>query len=188
MAVSQLDEENMRDTDILGPANQTWKGPRGYSCNTTREQRERDQRGPKLVTERDCRQSEQPCGFWEPSPGPSRHNETDLVKPVPDHGLVWPASFAHLQERRAHCLQNWAPGGLCGDLIVRAAASVLCPSAPDDRAGALGAMAPSELSTDCLAHAGPPAPSNQSRFQLCPRDCSSKGCPKLHPRVQPARG
>lgn len=168
------------------------EGPTGiqlqYNQRTKGERPERAKVGHTMATERDYRQSEQPCGFWEPSPGPSRHNETDLVEPVPEHGLVWPASFAHLQERRAHCLQSWAPGGLCGDLIVRAAASVLCPSAPDDRAGALGAMALSELSTDCSAHAGPPAPSNQSHFQLCPRDCSSKGCPKPHSRVQPAHG
>lgn len=46
-------------------------------------------------------------------------------------------SIAHLQEWRAHCLQSSAPRGLCGELILTAAASFLCPSAPDDRVAAL---------------------------------------------------
>lgn len=42
------------------------------------------------------------------------------------------------------------------------------------------------LSSDCLAHVRPPAPSNQPHFQLCLHDCSSKRCPNPYPRVQPA--
>lgn len=194
VAVRQLDEENMRYTTILGPANETvWKGPRGYSCNTTREQRERDQRGPKLVTlwpQRGITGSlSSPVGSGNQAQAPPDTMKQTLSSQCLSTDLY---GQPHLHTSRngelTACRAGPLEGSVCGDLIVRAAASVLCPSAPDDRAGALGAMALSELSTDCSAHAGPPAPSNQSHFQLCPRDCSSKGCPKPHSRVQPAHG